>query len=105
MTELTKLEDLLAAVKAPYAVVDFFGTWCPPCKAIAPHFETLATKFPHVVFVKVNVDNPVFEEAIKVCKISTLPTFFFYKSGSYFDQVSGANLKLIESTLTAMLKK
>lgn len=103
MTELVKLEELLQVVKTPFAVVDFYGTWCPPCKAIAPHFEALASKYPSVTFVKVNADNPVFEKAVKVCKITSLPTFFFYKGGKYFDHVSGANIDLIEARVKAML--
>ena len=38
-------------------VVDFTASLCPPCRQIAPVFAALATKFPDVVFLKVDVDE------------------------------------------------
>ena len=38
-------------------VVDFWATWCGPCKMISPHFAKLADKYPGVKFVKVDVEE------------------------------------------------
>jgi thioredoxin 1 len=38
-------------------VIDFTASWCPPCRIIAPIFADLARKFPHVAFLKVDVDE------------------------------------------------
>ena len=37
-------------------VVDFTATWCGPCRMIGPVFEQLSTKFPSLLFFKVDVD-------------------------------------------------
>lgn len=38
------------------AVIDFWATWCGPCKAISPIFERLESQFPQLEFYKVDVD-------------------------------------------------
>lgn len=38
-------------------VVDYWATWCGPCKMISPHFAKLEGKFPDVKFVKVDVEE------------------------------------------------
>ncbi len=65
-----------------YVAVDFYADWCPPCKAIAPVFEQLATQ--HSVdgllaFAKVNTDKV--QEAAAAHRISAMPTFLFFKDG------------------------
>jgi thiol-disulfide isomerase/thioredoxin len=38
-------------------VIDFWASWCAPCKAIAPIYEQLSNGAPDVVFCKVNIDD------------------------------------------------
>ncbi|KAF4466560.1 thioredoxin 1 [Fusarium albosuccineum] len=75
-----ELRSLLSSTT--YVAVDFFADWCPPCKAIAPVFETLATKHtvPDVLaFAKVNVDHV--QEVAQTYGITAMPTFLFFKEG------------------------
>ena len=37
--------------------VDFFAEWCGPCKMVAPKLEQLSQQYPHVTFVKIDVDE------------------------------------------------
>jgi len=70
-------------------VIDFFATWCPPCRAIAPVFERLATENKTVQFIKTDVDqNP---DSSQFYGIRAMPTFLFLKNGQVLETVRGAN--------------
>lgn len=69
-------------------VVDFTASWCGPCRFIAPILADLAKKMPHVIFLKVDVDElkTVAEEQ----KVEAMPTFIYFKDGKEVDRVVGA---------------
>jgi thioredoxin 1 len=76
-------------------VIDFFATWCGPCKRIAPLFENLADKFyPAIAFLKVDVDES--PELIDRFDISAMPTFIFLKDGKLVKRVEGADVAALE---------
>ncbi|KIM82927.1 hypothetical protein PILCRDRAFT_69863, partial [Piloderma croceum F 1598] len=68
-------------------VVDFHAQWCGPCKAIAPKYSELAASFPHVNFLRVDVDK---QQAIAAkYKITAMPTFVAIVDGEVKDTVRG----------------
>ncbi|GHJ86608.1 hypothetical protein NliqN6_3010 [Naganishia liquefaciens] len=69
-------------------VVDFWATWCGPCKMISPHFEKAEATFENVVFVKVDVDEQ--PEVAKECSIRAMPTFLAFKKGEKIGELTGA---------------
>lgn len=76
-------------------VIDFFATWCGPCKRIAPFFEDLADKYyPAIAFLKVDVDES--PELIDRFDISAMPTFVFLKDGKLVKRVEGADVAGLE---------
>ncbi|OMH82285.1 Thioredoxin-1 [Zancudomyces culisetae] len=81
-------------------VVDFFATWCGPCKMIAPKFEQFSNQYTDVRFIKVDVDEQ--EEIAALADVSAMPTFKFYKNGALVDSIIGANVALLENKIKTL---
>jgi thioredoxin 1 len=69
--------------------VDFTATWCGPCKAIAPLYEQAAASSPHIIFLKVDVDEA--QDVARECGVSAMPTFQLYRSGAKAAEFCGAD--------------
>jgi thioredoxin 1 len=75
-------------------VVDCFAEWCPPCQQIAPVFSDLASQYPNVVFIKVDMDK-VSAKLKTVLGVWALPTFCFFRYGKKVGSFMGANERLL----------
>ncbi|KAF2305018.1 hypothetical protein P3X46_033378 [Hevea brasiliensis] len=70
-------------------VVHFTASWCIPSVAMNPFFEELASAYPDVLFLAVDVDE-VKEVASKL-EVKAMPTFVLMKDGAQVDRLVGAN--------------
>jgi thioredoxin 1 len=84
-------------------LVDFWATWCGPCKIIAPHVQAVADEFAgRAVVAKVDVDANK-QWAIRY-GIQSIPTLLFFKGGKLVDRVVGAvDKKVLNDKLSALL--
>ncbi|KAG0683998.1 mitochondrial thioredoxin [Pichia californica] len=98
VTEVTTTEDFRNTVlKSPIAFVDFYATWCGPCKMIAPYVDKFSEMHKTVDFYKVDVDEA--SDIAVHYGISSMPTFLVIKQGKVVDKIIGANPQGINSAL------
>ena len=78
-----------AAVNAaPLAMVDFWATWCGPCKMMGPIVEKLSGEYDGKALVaKVDTDEEA--DLAEKFDVSTIPTLGFLKNGAEFDRKIG----------------
>ena len=73
-------------------MVDFWATWCGPCKALAPVIDELAEEYAdRVVIGKYNVEEE--GELSNTYRIMALPTILFFKNGERVDRLTGSQTK------------
>ena len=79
-------QEVMQAEQA--VLVDFGAEWCPPCKAIAPIIEEIATEYDGVARVgTVDVDDN--KSLAERYAIGSIPTLLFFKDGVVVDRIQG----------------
>lgn len=84
-------------------LVDFFATWCSPCKMISPSIEQLSSEMEgKAKVVKVDIDES--SDLAGDYKVMSVPTLMFFKEGKAIDRIVGAVPKtMIENKLNSLL--
>ena len=81
-------------------MVDFWASWCGPCRMLGPIVEELAAETEGVTFAKVNVDEN--SDVASGLGIQAIPTLYLFKDGQAVDRAVGLQSK---DALKAMIDR
>ena len=98
-------EKIRAAALPPgwLAVIYFTATWCGPCRLMGPVYESLAAKFPTVVFLKVDIDE--LAVVAQEWGVTGVPAFFLVRDGKEVDRLVGADKDRLERKVALHSRK
>lgn len=84
MIYLDKEENFEDLIKEGTVLVDFYATWCGPCKMLESELESIEDK---IKIVKVDIDK--FQKLTMNYRIMSVPTMIFFIDGKKFEEVIG----------------
>lgn len=85
---MAKFEDIIQGNTLVF--VDFFATWCGPCKMMHPVLEGLKKQLgERVKIVKIDIDSPVNRQLVNSYQVQAVPTLMLFKAGKMVWRQSG----------------
>ena len=79
MAKIINSQEFDNTIESGVVVVDFFATWCGPCKMLSPVIDELSGELENVNFVKVDIDQSM--DLAQKFKIVSVPTLKVFKNG------------------------
>lgn len=74
-------------------IVEFFATWCGPCRQISPLLESIADEHPELAVVKLDIDAN--RETAQRYSVMSVPTIMIFVNGEVKNTVVGAKPKTV----------
>ena len=91
MVDFTKNNFRSAVANSSVVVVDFWASWCGPCKSVMPLLEQIALEYKNeAIFGKVNIDNE--HDLAAEYSVRSIPTVLIIKNGTVVDRLIGQNI-------------
>ena len=87
MAKIINSQEFNNTIESGVVVVDFFATWCGPCKMLSPVIDELSGELENVNFVKVDIDQSM--DLAQKFKIVSVPTLKVFKNGEEVDTLMG----------------
>ncbi len=88
MSKVSTREEFQEVVKSGTVIIDFFATWCGPCKMMGPNFEAADQEMNGAAtFLKVDIDE--LQELAVEHGVQSVPTLVIFKDGELVDRVIG----------------
>lgn len=72
-------------------LLDFWATWCGPCRMVSPIVDEIASERPDIKVCKINIDEQ--QELASAFSIMSIPTLVVMKEGKIVEQALGARPK------------
>ncbi len=89
-------------VNTGYAVVDFYGTHCGPCKYLAPFYSDASNDYAMLRFIKVNADQQ--PELAERFHVDAVPTLLYYRDGQvFFTSLGGMDRSALDKKIARLL--
>jgi thioredoxin len=85
--QFTSFEELISSADKPI-LVDFYATWCGPCRMIAPILDQVQTMLKDKMQV-VKIDTDRYPELASQYQIHALPTLVLFKNGQPVERIEG----------------
>ena len=87
MKIIKSVEEFEQTIETGKVLVDFFATWCGPCRMLTPVLEELSEEVNDVTIIKVDVDE--LPELARRYAIMSIPTIFYFVNGQIVNKTVG----------------